>query len=93
MPSNEYNPVAHDHEAFLERAIRRKGFAEAYEALEDEHKIARELLAARISAGLTQEQVARCNLDTAATRNASTSAAPSRFSLPRALGTQGGAGC
>jgi DNA-binding XRE family transcriptional regulator len=54
----EYKPVAHDHEAFLKKALERKGFAEAYEGLEDEYKLVRELLAARVSAGLTQEQVA-----------------------------------
>lgn len=58
MPEIEYKPVRHDHDAFLEKALERKGFAEAYEGLEDEYKLARELIAARISAGLTQEQVA-----------------------------------
>ena len=58
MPKTEYMPVVHDHEAFLKRALERKGFAEAYEGLEDEYKLVRELLAARVSAGLTQEQVA-----------------------------------
>lgn len=60
MSTNEYNLVAYDHEAFLERARARKDFAEAYRALDEEHKIARELLSARISAGLTQDQVATC---------------------------------
>lgn len=58
MPKNEYAPVPHDHEAFLRKALRRKGFAEAYEGLDDEYKLVRELLAARLKAGLTQEQVA-----------------------------------
>jgi DNA-binding XRE family transcriptional regulator len=58
MPKTEYKPVSHDHEAFLEKALERKGFAEAYEGLEDEYQLVRELLAARASAGLTQEQVA-----------------------------------
>jgi DNA-binding XRE family transcriptional regulator len=58
MPNTEYKPVAHDHEAFLKRALGRKGFAEAYEGLEDEYTLVRELLAARMRAGLTQEQVA-----------------------------------
>jgi DNA-binding XRE family transcriptional regulator len=58
MPKTEYEPVSHNHEAFLKKALERKGFAEAYEGLEDEYKLVRELLAARISAGLTQEQVA-----------------------------------
>jgi len=58
MPKTEYKPVSHDHEAFLKKALERKGFAEAYNGLEDEYKLVRELLAARVSAGLTQEQVA-----------------------------------
>jgi len=58
MPRTEYGPVAHDHEAFLKKALERKGFAEAYEGLEDEYRLVRELLPARLRAGLTQEQVA-----------------------------------
>lgn len=58
MPASEYKPVSHDHDAFLKKALDRKGFAEAYEGLEDEYKLVRELLAARAGAGLTQEQVA-----------------------------------
>lgn len=58
MPKTDYEPVAHDHEAFLKKALQRKGFADAYDELEDEYKLARELLTARLKAGLTQEQVA-----------------------------------
>src|SRR3990172_7727842 len=58
MPKTEYKPVAHDHEAFLKKALERKGFAEDYGGLEDEYQLVRELLAARVKAGLTQEQVA-----------------------------------
>ncbi len=58
MSTSEYRPVSHDHEAFLERALKRKGFAEAYDDLEDEYLLVRELLAARVHAGLTQEEVA-----------------------------------
>jgi DNA-binding XRE family transcriptional regulator len=58
MADLEYRPVAHDHEAFLKKALRRKGFAEAYAALEDEYLLVRELLAARSRAGLTQAEVA-----------------------------------
>lgn len=58
MPKTEYKPVAHDHEAFLKKALERKGFAQAYEGLEEEYKLVRELLVARVRAGLTQEQVA-----------------------------------
>jgi DNA-binding XRE family transcriptional regulator len=58
MARTEYQPVAHDHDTFLERALKRKGFREAYDDLEDEYLLARELLAARAQAGLTQEEVA-----------------------------------
>ncbi len=58
MPGIKYEPVPHDHKAFLERASKRKGFQEAYDALEDEYALAREMLSARSRAGLTQEAVA-----------------------------------
>jgi DNA-binding XRE family transcriptional regulator len=58
VATSEFAPVPHVHDEFLERAGRRKGFAEAYAANEDEHRLVRELLAARLRAGLTQEQVA-----------------------------------
>jgi DNA-binding XRE family transcriptional regulator len=58
MARSEHRPVAHDHDAFLERALRRKGFSEAYDALEGEYRLARELLTARAQAGLTQDEVA-----------------------------------
>jgi transcriptional regulator with XRE-family HTH domain len=50
--------VAHDHEEFLAKAMKRKGFTEAYAESADEYCLLRELLAARSKAGLTQEQVA-----------------------------------
>jgi len=58
MARDEYEPVTHDHDAFLERALQRKGFRESYDALAEEYLLARELLAARIGAGMTQEEVA-----------------------------------
>lgn len=58
MADHEHHPVPHDHDAFVKRALRRKGFAEAYQELEDEYRLTRELLSARVRAGLTQEQVA-----------------------------------
>jgi DNA-binding XRE family transcriptional regulator len=60
MAEQSYRPVAHDHDEFLARAMRRKGFAEANAERADEYKLVRELLAARAQAGLTQEQVAAC---------------------------------
>jgi DNA-binding XRE family transcriptional regulator len=53
-----YIPIPHDHEAFLAKALERKGFNEAYDDLEDEYLLVRELLGARMRAGLTQEEVA-----------------------------------
>lgn len=58
MARSEYRPVSHDHEAFVERARKRKGFDEAYDELEDEYLLVCELLSARTHAGLTQEEVA-----------------------------------
>ncbi len=58
MPDREYRPVVHDHDAFLARAMKRRGFARAYAESAEEYELVRELLAARAKAGLTQEQVA-----------------------------------
>ena len=70
MADLDYLPVAHDHEAFLEKALKRKGFSDAYEALEDEYALVRELLGARTRAGLTQEAVAElmCTTKSAVSR-------------------------
>ena len=59
MADLPYRPVPHNHERFLEKALNRKGFKEAYEDLGDEYALVRELLAARTKAGLTQEEVAK----------------------------------
>jgi len=58
MANLKYQPVAHDHDAFIARASKRKGFTEAYEALEVEYQLANQLLKARSRAGLTQDAVA-----------------------------------
>jgi DNA-binding XRE family transcriptional regulator len=58
MADLEYKPISHDHDAFLEKALKRKGFADAYDGLEGEYLLVRELLGARMRAGLTQEEVA-----------------------------------
>ncbi|MEW6756441.1 MAG: helix-turn-helix transcriptional regulator [Candidatus Latescibacterota bacterium] len=50
--------MPHDQEAFLARASQRTGFREAYDALQGEYALVRELLRARTRAGLTQEAVA-----------------------------------
>jgi len=58
MAELKYQPVAHDHKAFLKNAQKRKGFRKAYKALEEEYTLIREMLAARSKSGLTQEAVA-----------------------------------
>jgi DNA-binding XRE family transcriptional regulator len=58
MAELKYQPVPHDQKAFLEKAMKRKGFKAAYEGLADEYALVRELLAARSRAGLTQGAVA-----------------------------------
>lgn len=58
MTGYEYKPIPHNHDEFLTDMSEREGFASAYAALEDEYRFVRELLAARIRAGLTQKEVA-----------------------------------
>ena len=58
MADPKFQPLRHDHKAFLEKASKRPGFKEAYEALEVEYALAHEMLVARTRAGLTQEAVA-----------------------------------
>lgn len=58
MADIEYRPTDHDHDAFLEKASKRDGFRDAYEESGDEYRLVRELLNARVRAGMTQEAVA-----------------------------------
>jgi DNA-binding XRE family transcriptional regulator len=58
MAELKYKPVPHDYKAFLAKASARKGFKEAYDALELEYKVASQMLRARARAGLTQDAVA-----------------------------------
>ena len=58
MPKTKYESVRHNHKEFLDRASKRKGFREAYDSLELEYSLSREMLSARTRAGLTQEAVA-----------------------------------
>lgn len=58
MSDLKFKPVRHAHEEFLEKASKRRGFSQAYEALAVEYALAHEMLAARARAGLTQEAVA-----------------------------------
>lgn len=54
MADLKFQPVRHDHKAFLEKASTRRGFNEAYEALDIAYAIAHEVLAAHTRAGLTR---------------------------------------
>jgi DNA-binding XRE family transcriptional regulator len=58
MDDLEYKPVSHDHEAFLKKAGKSEGFRKAYDDLEEEYLLVREMLSARSESGLTQEAVA-----------------------------------
>ena len=58
MPDVKFNPVRHNHEELLARAMKRKGFKEAYDALELEYELIDQMLTARSQAGLTQDAVA-----------------------------------
>lgn len=58
MAEIKYQPVPHNHAAFLKKARKRRGFGAAYKALAIEYAVASEMLAARVRAGLTQEAVA-----------------------------------
>ena len=58
MTDLKHTPVRHNHKAFLAKARARKGFSEAYDALELEYNVTNQLLKARARAGLTQDAVA-----------------------------------
>lgn len=58
MAELKFQPVAHDHPAFVEKARTRPGFVEAYDALALEYQVAGQMLKARARAGLTQDAVA-----------------------------------
>jgi DNA-binding XRE family transcriptional regulator len=58
MAELKFKPVRHSHKEFLAKAVTRKGFAEAYDALALEYQVADQMLRARSRAGLTQDAVA-----------------------------------
>jgi DNA-binding XRE family transcriptional regulator len=58
MVKLKYKPVPHDHKAFLKNAQKSEGFSKAYNDLEEEYTLVREMLSARSKSGLTQEAVA-----------------------------------
>jgi hypothetical protein len=47
MAETKFKPIRHDHDAFLRKAKRRRGFQAAYQALAVEYAVAGEMLAAR----------------------------------------------
>lgn len=51
MTDLKYEPVQHNHEAFLEKAKKRPGFSEAYASLELEYAPTKQMLKARAKAG------------------------------------------
>jgi len=59
MAELKYEPVSHDHKTFLKNAHKRKGFSKAYDHLEEEYTLVREMLSARSKSGFTQEAVAK----------------------------------
>jgi DNA-binding XRE family transcriptional regulator len=58
MTDIKFKPVRHNHKAFVEKASKRKGFVDAYDALALEYQLANQMLKARSRAGLTQDAVA-----------------------------------
>jgi len=58
MSDERFNPVPHDGAKALERAMRRPGFKEAWDATADDYAALRSLLEARKASGLTQDEIA-----------------------------------
>ena len=58
MADLKFKPVTHNHNAFIEKAKQREDFKKAYDDLEEEYALVREMLAARSRVGLSQEAVA-----------------------------------
>ena len=55
MADLKYEPVPHNHAAFLAAARQRPGFNDAYESLELKYTVASQMHKARAKAGLAQE--------------------------------------
>ena len=58
MKNDTYQPVPFDLPQSLKKAQKRPGFKKAWDDLDEQYKALEALLAARIEAGLTQEQLA-----------------------------------
>ena len=57
MAELKYKPVPHNHKAFLARASTRKGFDDAYQALELEYQVAGQMLKRYIRPAVCELQV------------------------------------
>lgn len=55
MADLKYQPVTHDHNAFIEKARKREGFKKAYEELDEEYALVREMLTASARVGLRRK--------------------------------------
>jgi ribosome-binding protein aMBF1 (putative translation factor) len=58
MVGMKYEPIEHKQVEFVEKAMGRPGFKEAYEERKEIYALIREMLVARENAGLTQEELA-----------------------------------
>ena len=58
MNADKFEPVVHDDEKFMREALKKPGFKEAYDALEEEYSIIRAFIKARKKSKLTQQEVA-----------------------------------
>lgn len=58
MSSDTYKPIRIDSKKAVAKAKKRRGFTEAWDALEEEYAALSALLKARQKAGLTQEELA-----------------------------------
>lgn len=58
MGDTKFQPVPHDHNAFIAKASQRPGFEDAYRDLELEYALAMQMLKVRAKAGMTQVAVA-----------------------------------
>ena len=54
MGELKYQPVPHNQKAFIEKNMKRKGFKEAFEELEDEYVLIHELLTAPLCANVSE---------------------------------------
>jgi transcriptional regulator with XRE-family HTH domain len=58
MADLKYQPISHNHDSFIAKAKKREGFKQAYDDLEEEYALVKEMLTARARLGLSQEAVA-----------------------------------